>query len=234
MTFMPFNATTQQQSLGSMHALVVEDDRFFSETVSKTLSLVIPNVSLTLASTVRDAMAAVDTSQDAFKLAIVDLHLSNGDGVEAIRHIARKWPSTSILVLSVSSDEARVLEAIRAGATGYLVKGDVMLSLKSAVEQILCGANPLSPSVAGYFLRLAGRDALPDDGGGKPIPALTAREFELLNHIAAGKSYTESAKEMNISITTVRTHTTNLYRKLGVRSNIKALSVAKRHGIIKD
>lgn len=216
-----------------LRVLVVEDDRFFLETISKTLSLVIPNTRLTFAASAEDAIDAVNASPEAFQLAIVDLHLMNGDGVDAIRYIVQKFPSTSILVLSVSSSESRVLEAIRAGASGYVVKGDVMLSLKAALHQILCGANPLSPSIAGYFLRLAGRDALSDPSDDKPITALTAREIELLNHIAQGKSYNESAQAMNISITTVRTHTTNLYRKLGVRSNIKALSVAKRHGIIK-
>lgn len=216
-----------------LRVLVVEDDRFFLETISKTLSLVIPNSHVSFATKVEDAIAAVDLSTEAFQLAIVDLHLINGDGVDAIRYISDKFPSTSILVLSVSSHEARVLEAIRAGASGYVVKGDVMLSLKAALHQILCGANPLSPSIAGYLLRLAGRDALADPSDGLPTAALTARELELLNHFAEGKSYNESAVAMNISITTVRTHTTNLYRKLGVRSNLKALSVAKRHGLIK-
>jgi DNA-binding NarL/FixJ family response regulator len=64
------------------------------------------------------------------------------------------------------------------------------------------------------------------------VSTLTARELELLQLFAGGMTYNEAAETMQISITTVRTHTTNLYRKLGVRSNIKALSVAKQHGLI--
>ena len=224
------NMTTMNTDPSLMRVFVLEDERFFQEAIKKAVSMAIPDVQIEVAASVVEAKSWLDQTELPYQLAVIDLRLPDGNGVEVIRQIDQKFPGTSILVLSVSGDETRVLEAVRAGATGYLVKGDVMLSLKAAIEQMLCGGYPISPTLAGYFLRLAGREK-PTDGT-LDVSTLTARELELLQLFADGMSYNEAAETMQISITTVRTHTTNLYRKLGVRSNIKALSVAKQHGLL--
>lgn len=210
--------------------LVVEDDRFFQQAIAKGVSLVIEPSTIDLCTNTRDAIQKVTNSVAPYQIAIIDLSLPDGDGVDVIRQIASKHTQTSILVLSVSSDERKVLQAIRAGATGYVVKGDISLSITKALDHILNGINPISPSLAGYFLRLAGRES--SIATDSPIERLTAREIELLREFASGKSYKEAATSMGISITTVRTHTTNLYRKLGVRSSLRALSIAKEHGLL--
>lgn len=210
--------------------LVLEDDRFFQQAIAKGVSLVIESGTIELCTNTHDALKQVATSDMPYQIAIVDLNLPDGDGIDVIRQIANKHPETSILVLSVSSDEKRVLQAIRAGATGFVVKGDISLSITKALDHILSGVHPLSPSLAGYFLRLAGRES--STAADSSLERLTARELELLREFAVGKSYKEAADSMGISITTVRTHTTNLYRKLGVRSSLRALSIAKEHGLL--
>jgi len=217
----------------AFRVLVLEDDRFFQQAISKGISLTIANPVIDMCLTNMQAIERINTASSPYKLAMIDLHLPDGDGIDVIRHIAKHQPATTIMVLSVSSEEKRVLQAVRAGATGYVVKGDISLSITKAIDQLLSGIHPISPSLAGYFLRLAGREQSSDaSNASNAIERLTPRELELLREFAAGKSYQEAADTMNISITTVRTHTTNLYRKLGVKSSLRALSTAKEHGLI--
>jgi DNA-binding NarL/FixJ family response regulator len=210
--------------------LVLEDDRFFQEAIKKGLSMVLPDGQVDICVTNAQAIECVNTAASPYSLAIIDLELPDGNGLAVIRHITHTQPKTPIMVLSVTNDEKRVLEAVRAGAIGYIVKGDISLSIPRAIEQLMNGLHPISPSLAGYFLRLAGRDT--PTVTDSPIERLTPREMELLRQFAHGKSYREAAQAMGISVTTIRTHTSNLYRKLGVRSGLRALSVAKEHGLI--
>jgi len=210
--------------------LVLEDDRFFQQAITKGISLTISNPVVDVCLSTTEAIHRINSAAAPYQLAMIDLHLPDGDGIDVIRHITQHHPNTTIMVLSVSSEEKRVLQAVRAGATGYVVKGDISLSITKAIEQLLSGIHPISPSLAGYFLGLAGREQ--SGSAGNTIERLTPRELQLLREFAAGKSYQEAADTMNISITTVRTHTTNLYRKLGVKSSLRALSTAKEHGLL--
>jgi len=222
---------TTNSPLGAFKALVVEDDRFFQEVIKEGMSQAAPGSRIELCRTAQEAHHLLQTQGATFQLAIIDLGLPDGDGLAIIRELARISPRTPIMVVSVSSEERRVIEAVRAGATGYVVKGDTMLSITKAIEQLLNGINPISAKLAGYFLRLAGRES-PRDNNDTPIKRLTARELDLLREFALGKSYQEAAQAMQISLTTVQTHTRNLYRKLGVKSSLRALSKAKEHGLI--
>ncbi len=212
-------------------ALVCEDDRFFQEVIKTGMAQAVAGSKVDLCRSTQEALNCIEAYGSQFQIAIVDLGLPDGDGLTVVRELARVSPRTPIMVASVATDERRVIEAIRAGATGYLVKGDTMLSITRAIEQMLSGINPISAKVAGYFLKLAGREFARDNPE-TPIKRLTARELDLLREFAAGKSYQEAAQAMQISLTTVQTHTRNLYRKLGVKSSLRALSKAKEHGII--
>jgi len=212
-------------------ALVVEDDRFFQEVIKEGLSQTVPACQVDLCRTAHEARVMIQSDGANYQMATVDLGLPDGDGIGIIRDIARVSPRTPILVVSVSTEERRVIEAVRAGAIGYVVKGDTMLSITRAIDQLLNGIHPISAKLAGYFLRLAGRESS-REANETTIKRLTARELDLLREFALGKSYQEAAATMQISLTTVQTHTRNLYRKLGVKSNLRALSKAKEHGII--
>jgi len=212
-------------------ALVVEDDRFFQEVIKEGMAQTVPACKIDLCRTAHEARTMIQSGGLNYQMAIVDLGLPDGDGLGIIRELARISPRTPILVVSVSTEERRVIEAVRAGAIGYVVKGDTMLSITRAIDQLLNGIHPISAKLAGYFLRLAGRESS-REASETPIKRLTARELDLLREFALGKSYQEAAETMQISLTTVQTHTRNLYRKLGVKSSLRALSKAKEHGII--
>lgn len=211
------------------HALVVEDDRFFQQVFRESLAQVVPGARVDLCGTASEALRFCRRSEIQPNVAIVDLGLPDANGIAIIREIVQRFRQTPIMVVSVANEEERVLEAVRAGATGYLLKGDTTLSVTRAIEQLLKGIHPISPAIAGYFLKLAGRESSALDSDAR---RLTPRELELLRQFASGKSYNEAAQEMGISLTTVQTHTRNLYRKLGVRSGLHALSRAREYGLL--
>lgn len=223
--------TVANGSNGRFKALVVEDDRFFQEVIKEGMAQAVPGSKVDLCRNTMEAMRCIEEHGTTYQLAIIDLGLPDGDGLSIIRSLVKTSPSTLIMVVSVASDERRVIEAVRAGAIGYVVKGDTTLSITKAIDQLLNGINPISAKLAGYFLRLAGRETARDNATA-PVKRLTARELDLLREFALGKSYQEAAEAMQISLTTVQTHTRNLYRKLGVKSSLRALSKAKEHGLI--
>jgi DNA-binding NarL/FixJ family response regulator len=214
-----------------LFALVVEDDRFFQEVFKESLAHTLPSSTVDMCRSAQEAMRCILNRGPHYQIAIIDLGLPDGDGIGIIRELVRVSPRTPIMVVSAVSDERRVLEAVRAGAIGYVVKGDTMLSVSRAIEQLMNGIHPVSAKLAGYFLRLAGRESTRDNAS-TPIKRLTPRELDLLREFALGKSYQEAATAMQISLATVQTHTRNLYRKLGVKSSLRALSKAKEHGLI--
>jgi len=219
-----------EKRVSPVRVLIVDDDRFFQETVKRAVSITLANVEVDVCLTVSDAAGRIDAGSSPYDLAIVDLHLPDGDGLAVIRRLAKRHPDCIILMLTVSGDESAVLQAVRAGARGYVVKGDAMLSVQRSIELALRGMHPISPAVAGCFLRLAGREE--PAATAAPALHLTQRETELLRKFADGMSYKQAADVMGISVLTVRTHTTNIYRKLGVRSNLRALAVARKNGLI--
>ncbi len=212
-------------------ALVVEDDRFFQEVIKEGMGQAVPGSRVDICRNAQEALQAIEQDGSHYQLALIDLGLPDGDGLNIIRELKRVSPRTPVMVVSVATDERRVLEAVRAGAIGYVIKGDTTLSITRAIGQLLNGIYPISAKLAGYFLKLAGRESS-HDVNAAPLKRLTARELDLLREFAAGKSYQEAAQAMSISLTTVQTHTRNLYRKLGVKSSLRALSKAKEHGII--
>jgi DNA-binding NarL/FixJ family response regulator len=122
-----------------------------------------------------------------------------------------------------------VLEAIRAGARGYLLKGDPGAEMASAIDEVLRGNYPISPALARTLFRLAG--APPESSPGNSFE-LTQRELVTLQLIARGKNYKEVARAMDVSLSTVQTNVRNLYRKLQVHSQGQAVAKARGAGLV--
>jgi two-component system, NarL family, nitrate/nitrite response regulator NarL len=212
-----------------LHVLLIEDDLFFQQVIEEALALFGRPLLLAKAQDVSSALERIGQHHSPFDLALVDLGLPDGNGISMIREIHARFPGTTIIVISVGSEERRVLDAIRAGAMGYVLKGDGNLSLHQALDLALKGLSPVSPMLAGYFLKLAGRE--PEASSAKTLK-LTRREVDLLEKFAQGMSYQQAAQQMGVALSTVQTHTRSLYRKMGVRSSLQALSKAKQHGLL--
>lgn len=175
----------------------------------------------------KDIVEYIAGAECNIELALVDLGLPDIDGTDVIRSIRSHCPDCPILVVSVIAEEARVVQAIRCGASGYILKDDHSLSISRALEQVREGIYPITPSLARHLFNLAkGKDPQ------RQINGLSEKEIEVLQNLSRGHSYAEVAHAMGISLSTVQSHIRNLYRKLGANSGVQAISKARESGFI--
>ncbi|WP_315823295.1 response regulator transcription factor [Paraflavitalea speifideaquila] len=149
---------------------------------------------------------------------IMDIGLPGINGIEGVRIIKKKWPGLQVIMFTVHEDEDKIFEAIKAGANGYLLKGNA-LRLISAIEEVMTGDVPLSSGIARKLLehfREEGRNEkqLMDAN-------LTRREEEILQYLMKGQSYKQIANAIHIQVETLNSHIKNIYRKLDVHSKAK-------------
>lgn len=161
-------------------------------------------------------------------LAIVDLGLPDGSGLDLVRELAARCPGTPTLVLTVDDRPEMVLAALRAGAAGYVLKEDIVSRLAAAVGDALAGGMPLSARLGGAVRRQL-RSA--SDGALEAV-SLTRTERDLLGGLARGLSYDQCGLAAGVSVNTVRTHVRAVYRKLEVSSKTEAVVEAVRLGLI--
>ncbi len=159
---------------------------------------------------------------------VLDIAMPNLNGIEATRQIAAK---TAVIILSMHSDESYVLRALRAGARGYLIKDTVETELIRAIEAVAAGKAYFSPEVS----RLLVEDyvtGMRERGFDDSFELLTAREREVLQLLAEGKTVKDIARTLNLSTYTVDTHKSNLMQKLGLHNMAELILYAVRKGII--
>ena len=142
---------------------------------------------------------------------LVDVHLPDGTAAHVIEGVAKHRPDTRFLALSVSDAAEDVIATIRAGARGYVTKTITPEALADAIRRVHEGDAVFSPRLAGFVLDAFAGDAPPID---PEIDQLTAREREVLRHIARGYTYRETARELHISVKTVESHVSAVLRKL--------------------
>ena len=151
----------------------------------------------------------------------MDIDMPEMNGIEAVKKVRRFNKEVAIIMLTVFDDDQHVFDAICAGASGYLLKKHISTKLFDAVEEVLNGGAPMSPSIARMVISSMHRKD-------KPVNEyqLTAREKEVLAQLSKGNSYKLIAAEFGISIDTVRTHIKKIYEKLHVHSQTEAVSKA--------
>jgi len=166
---------------------------------------------------------------------LVDLALPDGRGEHLLQWLAQQCPAAELLVFTVFGEESRLLGALQAGATGYVLKGCSVDELLNAIEQIRHGGAPISPLLARMLLRQfrTGTDLAQGDRplGVEPV-SLSERETEVLQLVARGYVNREIADRLCISPATVGTHIKNLYRKLSVHSRVQVVRVAQERGLL--
>lgn len=168
-------------------------------------------------------------------LYLVDLGLPDGDGCDLIRVLAQECPGSERLVFTVFGDESRLILALEAGATGYVLKGSGIEELMDAIEHARQGGAPVSPILARLLLKHFHKPVQPqahEEPAYEDEAALTAKETQVLRLIAMGYINREIADEMGLSGHTVTTHTKNIYKKLGVHTRVQATNAAKERRIV--
>ncbi len=160
---------------------------------------------------------------------VLDLQIPGPSGVEVTARVLREDPSARVLILSASGEQADVLEAVKAGATGYLVKSASATELLRAVERVAAGDTVFTPGLAGLVLGEFRR--MTTDPGQDTSNPLTERETEILKMVAKGMSYKQIAERLVVSHRTVQNHVQNTLRKLQMNNRVQLTRWAIEHGL---
>jgi len=222
-------------------SLVVEDDPAMRERLGHVLAtLGCDEPQIAWADSVAAAKELLD-AQD-FGVALVDIGLPDGSGVELIGWMQAQHPKVPAVVISAWRTEETIFAALRAGAIGYLLKERDDLELGIALRSIEQGGAPIDPAIARRILGwlAAQQPSLPKVlAADAPVPlpaplpvALTPRERKILELVSQGLSNRDMAESLSISRLTVECHTKNIYRKLAVTSRTEAVYQARRHGLL--
>lgn len=177
-----------------------------------------------------DGLEAVRlTEEQQPDLVLMDVAMKNVNGLEATAQIRRQYPQVRVLILSMYTNEDYVVQALRAGASGYLVKDSAPMELELAINAVKVGDTYLSPPVSrqmveSYMLRL-GSDS-------SPLDALTSRQREILQLIAEGRTTKDIAYLLNVSVKTVETHRTQIMQRLNVHDIPGLVRYAIKVGLV--
>jgi len=161
---------------------------------------------------------------------VVDVMMPGMNGLEVTRQVKKRSPKTSVIVLSMHSDNGYVLEALRSGAKGYILKESVVGDLIQAIRQAIAGRRYLSHTLSERAIEGYLRQS--DGASLEPLDLLTLREKEVLHLVAEGLSNTQIAQRLSISRRTVEMHRANLMRKLGLHSQAQLLRYALNQGVL--
>lgn len=148
---------------------------------------------------------------------VLDVSMPGESGLEVAKRLKRALPATRVLMLSVYDNTEFVLEAVRAGADGYLLKDSTPSELRAAIRKVISGESAFSAAAARQ-LSTALREEEANRERAERVASLTARELDVLRHVVAGRTNKETAAALGISHRTVETHRENILKKLGVRS----------------
>jgi DNA-binding NarL/FixJ family response regulator len=161
-------------------------------------------------------------------IVLLDLNLPGMDGLKALNILTDELPETKVIMLTQSDDESDVLKAIMLGASGYLLKSSTASQLVEGIRTVVSGGASLDSNIAGYVLSML-KSKLPKEDFDN---LLSAREHEILILLAEGLVKKEIANQLNIGVTTVVTHVSNIYIKLDVNNAPAAIAAAFHKGIL--
>lgn len=211
--------------------LVVDDHRLFRETLAALLGA---QEDMEVLGEARDGAQAVEKARDLMPdLILMDLSMPGTNGLEATRLIKAEMPYVKIVMLTVHDDDENLLEAVKAGAQGYLLKDISKEELLASIRGISQGEAPISRIMAGKILKEFSSITQQAPGNAIPYEDLTIREQEVLQLVARGASNREIATALFISENTVKNHLRNILAKLHLQSRYQAAFYAVKKGIIK-
>ena len=210
-----------------MKVLICDDQAITREGLSMLLAL---DRDITVVAQARDGAEGVELAAlHQPDLVLMDLKMPGMNGIEATRQIRSRFPAIRVLVLTTYDDDQWVIDAVRAGAAGYLLKDTTREELLTAVRGTVDGKSFVDPAVAGKVLGVvSGRQS-------QPASILTAklseREVDVLSLLARGFTNADIAAQLHLSEGTVRNHVSTIFAKLDVNDRTQAAVVAIRHGL---
>jgi two-component system NarL family response regulator len=214
--------------------MIVDDHALFRRGLEMVLN---SEPDIELVSEASDGAEAVEKAGETLPdVVLMDIRMPRSSGIEACRALKDVVPSAKIVMLTISDEEGDLFEAIRAGASGYLLKDIPLDEVADTVRAVDGGQSLINPSMAGKllteFATLARREAASGPPQQVPAPKLTDREMQVLKLIARGMNNRDIAKELFISENTVKNHVRNILEKLQIHSRMEAVMVAVREKLI--
>jgi DNA-binding NarL/FixJ family response regulator len=229
-------AAGQPQSpdrLEPIRTMIVDDHALFRRGLEMVLD---EEADIEVVGQASDGSEAVEKAGESLPdVVLMDIRMPRSSGIEACRAMKEVAPSAKIVMLTISDEEEDLFEAIRAGASGYLLKDLPLDEVAETVRVVHGGQSLINPSMAGKllteFATLAKRDG-PGPVQQVPPPRLTDREMQVLKLVARGMNNRDIAKELFISENTVKNHVRNILEKLQIHSRMEAVMVAVREKLI--
>jgi len=212
-----------------IRVMVVDDHPMWRDAVERDLQAAGFDV-VAVAADGHQALARFPAARP--QVVVLDLQIPGPNGVEVTKSVLRTDPGARVLILSASGEQDDVLEAVKAGATGYLVKSASQAELIEAVRRVARGDSVFTPGLAGLVLGEFRR--LSDPAGDPSItgnPELTDRETEILKMVAKGMSYKQIAERLVLSHRTVQNHVQNTLRKLQMHNRVELTRYAIERGL---
>jgi DNA-binding NarL/FixJ family response regulator len=216
-----------------IRVLIVDDHALFRRGLEMVLA---EESDIELVGEASDGAEAVDKAGEALPdVVLMDIRMPKSSGIEACRAMKEVAPSAKIVMLTISDEEEDLFEAIRAGASGYLLKDIPYDEVADVVRAVHGGQSLINPSMAAKllteFAALARRDG-EERAQQVPAPRLTDREMEVLRLVARGMNNRDIARELFISENTVKNHVRNILEKLQIHSRMEAVMIAVREKLI--
>src|SRR5262245_2652036 len=219
-----------EQAEAQLRVMVVDDHPMWRDAVERDLQDAGFDV-VAVAADGNQAIARFPAARP--QVVVLDLQIPGPGGVEVTADVLGRDPSARVLILSASGEQRDVLEAVKAGATGYLVKSASRQELIDAVRRVAAGDTVFTPGLAGLVL---GEFRRMNEGGPEPEPEneLTPRETEILKMVATGMSYKQIAERLVVSHRTVQNHVQNTLRKLQMHNRVELTRWAIEQGLDSD
>jgi DNA-binding NarL/FixJ family response regulator len=230
----PAEATTEKANTDveqGLRVLIVDDHALFRRGLQMVLK---QETDIDVVGEAGDGHEAVDKAQELMPdVILMDVRMPRRSGIEATQQIKDLLPHVKILMLTISDEEADLYDAIKAGASGYLLKEISIDEVADAIRSVWAGQSRISPSMAAKLLtEFAAMSKRADERQQLPAPRLTEREMEVLKLVAQGLNNRDIAKELFISENTVKNHIRNILEKLHLHSRMEAVVYAVREKLL--
>jgi DNA-binding NarL/FixJ family response regulator len=210
--------------------LLVEDNPLFAEQMTDAMHGLQGHWQVIEFNEGLGAKAWLEQNSTPLDLVLVDLGLPDVSGIEVIRTCRERFAELPIVVISVVASEAAVLNAIEAGANGYILKDESIEEITEGIKQVLQGVYPLSPRLARFLFKQLSTPG--DKKTDRRDIKLSPREHETLRFLSQGLSYDQVAENMGVTLSTVQSNVRSLYRKLNVKSQAQALDMAINYKLL--
>lgn len=211
---------------------IAEDNDFLAKSLLEKLNMFSDKFNVVFRATNGGEIVEFAKTNNTFQVILMDIEMPKMDGIKATELISKFRPEIKTIILTVFDDDEKIFNAIKAGASGYLLKDESVEKIIDGINVVLEGGAPMSASIASKTLQLLRRTEKVEHIISDEDFNLSKREIEILENLKLGLDYQQTAEKLFISPFTVRKHIENIYKKLQVNNKMQAVQKASAHNIV--